>query len=334
MKKIGSRLTAAALAVMLAAGSGGCAFGGDRVTISRSMSENEVFSIGGGVCRLSVMKLLLLNNMNLHGESYGIDLLQNEDLKVQKKFEQYIKQITMDELTQIYAMAALAEEQQITLTDEQKELVRWAGEDCFRSLGEEQQQALGITQEELQEIYEKYALAELVAQALTDSVNEEVSDDEARVLELRQIYTTAEDEIRQAHEELLAEQDFSAVAANYNEADEIALTVQRGDLPQAAETAAFSMEDGEISDIIQTDDGYYIFCCDNKYDEEQTQLHKQDIIEQRRYDAVHSVYDPYVKELHSRLNKGAWEAISIRELEQYPFADFQTIYDKYMSEEH
>lgn len=332
MKKTGSRLTAAVLAVMLALGSTGCQIGGDKVTISRSMSENEVFSIGGSVCRLSVMKLLLLNNMNQHGESYGIDLLQNEDLKVQKKFEQYIKQITMDELTQVYAMAELAEEQEIALTEEQKELVQWAGEDCFRSLGEAQQQALGITQEELQEVYEKYALADQVCEVLTADVNEEVSDDEARVLELRQIYTTDEECIQKAKEELLAEQDFSTVAANYNEADEISLTVQRGDLPDAAETAAFSMEDGEISDVVQAGDGYYIFCCDNKYDEEQTQLHKQDIIEQRRYDAVHSVYDPYVKEMHSKLNKSAWDAISIRELEDYAFADFQSIYEKYMSE--
>lgn len=334
MRKIGSRLTAAMLAVTLAIGSTGCRIGGDKFTISRSMSENEVFEIGGSMCRLPVMKLLLLNNMNLHGESYGIDLLTNEDLKVQKKFEQYIKKITLDEITQVYAMAALAQSRGIGLTDEQKELVQWAGEDCYRSLSGTEQQMLGITQEELQDVYEKYALAEQTYEVLTAEVNEEVSDDEARVLKLRQIYTPDQAKIEQAQAELQAEQDFSTVAANYNEADEIALSVQRGELPEAAEQVVFSMEDGEISDVVAAGDGYYIFCCDNKYEEEQTQLHKQDIIGQRRYDAVHSVYDPFVGELHSKLNKSAWDAISIRELGNYAFADFQCIYEKYMSEDH
>ena len=108
MKRIGYRLAAAAMAAVLAIGSSGCRVGDDEVTISRGMADDEVFLIDGKVCTLPVMKLLLLNNMNLHGESYGIDLLQNENLKVQKKFEQYIKKTSMDEITRVYSMAALA----------------------------------------------------------------------------------------------------------------------------------------------------------------------------------------------------------------------------------
>ena len=101
MKKIGYRLAVAAAAVMLAIGSSGCRFGDEEVTISRGMSDDEVFMIGKNVCTLPVMKLLLMNNMNLHGESYGIDLLQNEDLKVQKKFEKYVKKTCMDEIKRV-----------------------------------------------------------------------------------------------------------------------------------------------------------------------------------------------------------------------------------------
>ena len=159
MKRIGYRLVAAAAAVVLTTGSAGCQLGGEEVMISRGMTDDEVFLIDGKSCTLSVMKLLLMNNMNLHGESYGIDLLTNEDLKVQKKFEQYVKWITMDEITQIYSMVALADQQGVTLTDEQKELAQWAGEDCYQSLTEEEVACLDISQEDVQGIYEKYALA-------------------------------------------------------------------------------------------------------------------------------------------------------------------------------
>lgn len=333
MKKIGYRLAAAAVATMLAIGSSGCRVGDEEVTISRGMADNEVFLIDGKVCTLPVMKLVLMNNMNLHGESYGIDLLQNEDLKVQKKFEQYVKKTSMDEITRVYSMVALANAQGVTLTDEQKELAQWAGEDCFKSLTDEEVSYLAITEEQVQDIYEKYALADKLYRVLVQDVNEEVSDDEARIMEVRQIYTTNEEQARKAVADLKAETEFSTVAANYNEADEIMLTLQRGMLPEEAEEIAFSMENGEISDLIETDQGYYIFYCDNKFDEEQTQIHKKDIIEQRKQEAFHSVYDSFLETINSKLNESVWTNISIREMEQYSYEDFYVIYEKYLTEE-
>lgn len=333
MKRTGYRLAAAAVAAVLAIGSTGCQVGNEEVTISREMADDEVFLIDGKTCTLPVMKLLLMNNMNLHSESYGIDLLHNEDLKVQKKFEQYVKRISMDEITRVYSMVALANSQGVTLTDEQKELAQWAGEDCFKSLTEDEIAYLNISQEEVQDIYEKYALADKLYQSLVQNVNEEVSDDEARIMEVRQIYTTDEEQARKAISDLESGTEFSTVAANYNEADEIALTLQRGMLPESAESVVFSMEDGEISDLIETDQGYYIFYCDNKFNEEQTQIHKTDIVEQRKQEAFHSTYDPFVETIQSKLNQTVWDGISIREMEQYSYADFYIMYEKYLSEE-
>lgn len=333
MKTRVCRLAAAALAVSLAVASSGCQIGGEKVTISRGMSENEVFLVSGKSCRLPVMKLLLMNNMNLYGESYGINLVKNEDLKVQKKFGQYIKKICIDEAAKVYTMDALAEEKGITLSDDQKELVQWAGEDCYKNLSEAEISALSLSQDEVIDIYGKYALADKLYAVLIADVNQEVSDDEARVMEIRQIFVREKAQAEQAYSELQQDNEFSTVAANYNEADEITLTIERGMLPEAAETVAFAMDDGTYSQPVQTDDGYYIFYCDNKYDEEQTQKHKQDIIEQRRQDAFDSEYEPFAQKITSKLNDKVWKNLSIQDLEQYSFDQFYEIYDKYFSEE-
>lgn len=333
MKTRVCRLAAAALAVSLAVASSGCQIGGEKVTISRGMSENEVFLVSGKSCRLPVMKLLLMNNMNLYGESYGINLVKNEDLKVQKKFGQYIKKICIDEAAKVYTMDALAEEKGIALSDDQKELVQWAGEDCYKNLSEAEISALSLSQDEVIDIYGKYALADKLYAVLIADVNQEVSDDEARVMEIRQIFVREKAQAEQAYSELQQDNEFSTVAANYNEADEITLTIERGMLPEAAETVAFAMDDGTYSQPVQTDDGYYIFYCDNKYDEEQTQKHKQDIIEQRRQDAFDSEYEPFAQKITSKLNDKVWKNLSIQDLEQYSFDQFYEIYDKYFSEE-
>lgn len=333
MKKIGYRLAAAAVATVLAIGSSGCQFGKEVVSISRGMSDDEVFMIGGKACILPVMKLLLINNMNLHGESYGIDLLQNEDLKVQKKFEQYVKKISMDEMTKVYSMVALANEQGITLTDEEKKLSQWAGEECFQSLTEEEVSYLEITQDDIEDIYEKFALADKLYQCLVMDVNEEVSDDEARIMEVRQIFTSDESEAKKALEELDAGEEFSSVAANHNEKGEISLKLQRGVLPKEAEDIVFSMNNEETSGLISTSEGYYIFYCDNKFQEELTLIHKQDIVEERKQEAFHRVYDSFLESVSSKLNETVWNKISIREMEKYPFSSFDKIYQKYMENE-
>jgi foldase protein PrsA len=331
MRKTGKRLAAAVLAIALAMSAAGCQIGQEEVTITRGLSGNTVFSIGGKTCTLGVMKLLLMNNMNLHGESYGIDLLTNDNLKVQKKFEQYVKSITMDEITRIYSMAALASDQGLELDEDEKEMVDWAGEDCYRSLSDEERDMLDITQDEITQVYEKYALSNLVYRTLVQDVNQEVSDDEARVMEIRQIFTVDESRAKAALAELEGEAEFSSVAANYNEADEISLTLMRGQLPEQAEQAAFAMDNGEISDIVETDEGYYIFYCENKFEEELTQEHKDDIVEQRRQTAFDSVYEPFAESLRSQLNQNAWDSISVRDMENCSFSDFYRIYDKYLS---
>ena len=332
MKKTRCRLAAAVLAAVLVMGCAGCRLGDEEVTISRGMTENEVFVIGGKSCSLPVMKLLLLNNLNLHSTSYGIDLLKNEDLKVQKKLEQYVKNICMDEITQVYCMLALAGEREVKLTEEETELTKWAGEDYFQSLTEDEAAYLGITQEQVQELYAKYALAEKLYQVLVENVNEEVSDDEARVMEIRQIFVTDEARAKQALADLEAEMEFSTVAANYNEANQIAVTLQRGMLPKEAEDVVFSMENGDTSKLVRAGDGYYIFYCDNKYDEELTEIHKTDIVAKRRTEAFREVYEPFVPQIESQLNESVWEQISIQGLEQFQSADFYKIYKKYMKE--
>lgn len=332
MKKLCCRLAAAVLIAVLTLSCVGCRLGEDEVTISRGMTENEVFVIGKKSCSVPVMKLLLLNNMNLHSVSYGINLLKNEDLKVQKKLEQYVKSISMDEITQVYCMMALAEERDVKLTDEELELTQWAGEDCFQSLTEDEVAYLGITQEQVQDLYAKYALAEKLYGLLVENVNEEVSDDEARVMEIRQIYMTDEGRANQALADLQAEVEFSTVAANYNEAEQIAVTLQRGVLPKEAEDVVFSMESGETSELVKAKDGYYLFYCDNKYDEELTEIHKSDIVAKRKAEAFREIYEPFVPTVESQLNETVWEQISIQDMEKFSSANFYEIYKKYMKE--
>ena len=333
MRKKITCFTGMMLAVAVLFSATACSFRGEEITISRKLNQSEVFSIDGQSFRVSEMKLLLLNNMNLHGESYGIDLLNNENLKVQKKLEKYLKEYCLEEATRVYSMVALAKSSDIALTDEEQQTAQWAGEDCYQSLSDAEKESLELSQSEVEDLYTNYALAQKVYEMLVKDINLEVSDDEARVMQIRLIYNTDHSKIKKAKEQLDAQVEFSSVAANDNEAEDISLTLERGMLPEEVETVAFAMEDGDISDIIESEDGYYILCCDSKFDEALTEEHKADIAHERKESAFHDVYDPFVQTLNSKLNEEVWDAISIDELRDYETANFYEIYDKYFADE-
>ena len=123
MRKKITCFTGMMLAVAVLFSATACSFRGEEITISRKLNQSEVFSIDGQSFRVSEMKLLLLNNMNLHGESYGTDLLNNENLKVQKKLEKYLKEYCLEEATRVYSMVALAKSSDIALTDEEQQTI-------------------------------------------------------------------------------------------------------------------------------------------------------------------------------------------------------------------
>ena len=309
----------------------GCKIGNKEVIVSNTLNNRQVFRIGNVSCGLKEAKVYLVNYQNIYGTAYGLDLWQHDF--GDSSLENYVKNITMQELTQVVCLDQLAKEKEMELSEEENGKTAQAAEEYFASLTEDEIAYMGVSESDIKEYYEHYALAQKVYHSLTKAVNEEVSDDEARVMEIRQIFVKDGEQAQQAYSDLQNDTEFSTVAANYNEADEISLTVERGMLPAEAEAVAFAMENGTFSEPVQTTDGYYIFYCDNKYDEEQTQQHKQDIIEQRRQDAFDAQYDPFVAQTVSKLNEKVWKNLSIQDLEQYSFAQFYEIYDKYFSEE-
>ena len=129
-----------------------------------------------------------------------------------------------------------------------------------------------------------------------------------------------------------AEAEFCWWASNYNVAKEIAVTLQRGMLPREAEDVVFSMENGETSKLVKSGEGYYIFYCDNKYDEELTEIHKSDIVAKRKAEAFQEIYEPFVPTVESQLNERVWEQISVQDMERFKSANFYEIYKKYLED--
>ena len=333
MKKQITKFVLAGLALVMMAGTTGCRLGSEDITLTGSLSSAQIFQVEKLKCNLPKMKVLLVNNLNLYGSSYGIDVWSSENKKVQSALEDYVKEISLAEMSRTYCMDSLAQSEGITLSQNDTDLAKQAAAEYYQSLTDAELDYMKVNQEDIQTIYENMALADAVYNHLTEGVNEEVSDDDARIIEAMQIVVSDGSRAKQVEEQLKSGSDFASVAANYNEASEIEISFGRGDLPEAVEKVAFDMEDGDISDSIKTEKGYYFLKCVNKYNQDLTDKNKIKIAESREKTAFSDVYDAYVKTLTTKLNEEKWKEVSIEEAKNLKTDSFFQIYEKYFQKD-
>lgn len=323
----GKKTAALFLAMLCLLGVWGCRLGETEVVFTSALSENDVFMINDEKCSLAEAKVFLTNYQNLYGTVYGVNLWEHDF--GDDSLEQYVKDLTVTQLAQIVSMDFLAKEQEISLGKEEISCVNQAAEEYFDSLSKEEIQYMGVDEAVVRKLYEQYGLANKLYAHLTKEINEEVSDDEARIMEANQIYVTSKEKAKKVSEGLKNGTDFLTLAGSYNEAPQSEITFGRGTLPEKVEEIAFGLEKDAVSKAIKTKDGYYFIKCINNYNQELTDENKQVILERRRKEAFDDVYDAYVETLSSEFNEELWNSIHVEANEKLKTKSFFETYEKY-----
>ena len=327
-KKTGARwLRVISAAVCMTLLLSGCRIGDKEIVLSKSLNNKQVFQIGGSVCELKEAKVYLANYQNLYGTAYTVDLWQHDF--GDDSLSEYVKDITLAELTSVYCMDLLAETHTVTLSGDEQKKVAAAAEEYYDSLSWKEISYMGVSEADIKEYYTHYALAQKLYHSLTDGVNEEVSDDEARVMEIMQIFVTDEQDAAAVRQKLFDGEDFATVANNYNELTAIQVTVSRDDLPEEVEEVAFRLDDNEVSQMITVENGYYFIKCLNKYNEELTEENKANIVEKRQKEAFDDVYNEFIAAQDSYLNTSLWGKLELETGGDITTNSFFEVFEKY-----
>lgn len=308
----------------------GCQIGNKDIVVSGTLSSRQVFTLDKSACSLKEAKVYLANYQNIYGTAYTIDLWQHDFGDA--SLLDYVKDITLEELTRVYTMDLLAQSQEVTLSEDETAKVAEAAKEYYASLSEDETAYMDVAETDIVEYYTHYALAQKLYHSLTNGVNEEVSDDEARVMEIMQIYVTDEERAREVEQKLAQGDDFASVANNYNELSAIQVTVSRDDLPDEVEEVAFQLDDNAVSGMIAAGNGYYFIKCLNKYNEELTEANKSNIVEKREKEAFDDVYNEFVASLSSRLNTDLWDGIELTTDGSIQTNSFFAVFEKYCGE--
>ena len=324
------------LAVMICLGTlTGCTIGNTEIVFNMNTAgQKYVFSINGDKCSKEEARLYLCNYQNIYGNAYGLNLWEYDmgEKEDADSLEKYVKDVTLSELANIMCMEQLAKQQEITLTEAELKKVSAAAEEYYESLSKKELSYIGIKKNKLEDVYKKYALAQKLYNTLTQGVDEEVSDDEARVIRVQKIFITKEETALQVQQKLESGQKFENLASAYSEGNVSAENMARGEYPQAVEDVAFHLDNEEVSDMITTEDGYYFIKCLDKFDEELTEENKKNIIVKRRKEQFDDRFLEFVESSDFELNEKAWESIKIDTSGDITTKSFFEIYDKHFTE--
>ncbi len=305
------RIFALALMLSMVITCQACTFNDKTVYFETSSGRTTVFKIGDLKCSKKEAMLYLLNEKNIYGAVDGVSLWTDEfDTGT---MGDSIKDLALEHLTRVYVLNLYANENEITLSDAELEACKDAAKEYYSSLNSSERSFTGARKKDVTAAYEKYALAAKVYKELMSSVDEEVSEDEARVMEAFVLFVKDEAKANEIQGMIDYGYTFERLAATYTELDSYQVTFGRGEHEQAIDDVVFNLDTDEVSKAIPADGGYYFFQCRNKYNEELSEANKKVIIENRRKQVLNDIVNDLEQKYFSDMNTKLWAEIDFPE---------------------
>lgn len=321
-----------------------------KVYITTGLKDDEIFKLSGEPCRLSEMLLVLMTEKNRYEADLGSEIWSYKGAEEGSNLEDEIKSKVKNQLATLKTIELLAEKEKIVLSDSEKERLNAAAAEYFNSLSQETVELLDVSEDDILSLYISFYMSDKVYEKLTSDVDVEISDEEARVIQFGYImfstgttnaagekvamteqerqaaYTKA----NEAMELLNSGSDFSTIANQYSDSQYTGGYLSRGEIHEKLEEAVFELKSGEISKIIETEDGYYIMQCVSDYIETRTAENKLRMIEEHKRQVYANVYEPFEAAQTFEFNDDVWDDIHLQTYSQVDTTELYEVYNRHI----
>lgn len=266
---------------------------------------------------------------------YGEGYWTNEDYAQDgKTMEDSTKEYIMNDIEMDYLLEAHMADYDVEITDEEQAAITAAAEQFMSDNTKEALKEMGATQEYVEKMLYYQTVEQKMREAIEAETDTNVSDEEAaqRTFSYMKIdlsgytddegnwqtYTDEELEgVKQTAQAAaaIAENDFEAAAEAYSYdirtysygSDEE--SEEEGGFSDAVIAAANEMKEGDVSDLIEGTDCYYIIRLDSEFDEEATETKRQNIINTRKDEHYTEVTDGYKEDASFEINEKEWAKV-------------------------
>ncbi len=250
--------------------------------------------------------------------------------------ETSVKNNVSDDIEEYYLLEKHMSDYKVEITDAELSAMDEAADKFMKDNSRKAIKQLGATKEYVKEMLRLSTIQTKMRDAIYAEVDTNVTDEEAAQKTISYVQvgcksTTDEDgktvdyteeekaSIKQQVEAFKdsASDDFKSAAetagytvsnASFGENDESST------LDESVIEAANKLKEGEISEVITTDDNYYVVRMDSTFDKEATETKKKSIVTDRKSDHYTEICDGYKEKSEYVLNEEEWAKVKFDKL--------------------
>ena len=302
-------------------------FNGRGVFITAGMKGDVVLSAGGVNISKTAAEIFMSDEKKVYEDiSSGETLSQTINGET---IDEYLVNTVKGRLSRIAILNSYAKKNGIVLSSLEENNIKLAASAYIQSLSQEERASTGFKDEDVAEIFRQYTIANDTIDIITSKKTIEVSADDARVISIQYICADSEEDIKEAQTKISSGEAFSDVAAEYNGTTDTATDLKRGETDETFENVAFALKSGEISDIVQANDKYYIIKCSSDNEQSKTDANLELLKAEKKEEVFNESVLPLANSIYVDLNDGYWKNASLRSTQSLS-ARFDSIYEQYM----
>ncbi len=260
-----------------------------------------------------------------------------------KTYEESVKDQIMEDLQNMYLLEDHMKDYEIEISEEEEAAVKEAATAFDEANGLEEKGKVSGSADNVERLLRLFMIRQKVGDAIRATADTEVSDEEAAQKAMKYVMfsynktdeegsstplTDEEKEDLKKEAEAFAKEaknagDFAAYAAEkgYEAKDATFDAEETMAIPMELAGAADQLEEGGVTDVVETDNGLYVAKVTSLLDREATDAEKQNIVSQRQQEKYDEAIEGWRKDAKISVVEKVWKKIDFNELSVTMYVD-------------
>ena len=245
-------------------------------------------------------------------------------------FKDYVVYTVRRFAEMIMKLKLVASDLNVFVNQKDNELLKKASEEYKNLLSNADLEFIGCTDEDIFNAFNDYHISRLVIDNLSKNASAEISISEAKVINVQYIVLSDKDLAYKTAEDVRVKgANFSYFAKTRSTDTDIEMLIKRGDENSIKFPELFYLSAGQISNVLQYRNDYYIFKCLSDYMVEETEKRRVEILRNMKNDEFKENFSRYDDKYRVVSNSSYWKEIDLALGEDSTINKFEDIYYKY-----
>ena len=259
----------------------------------------------------------------------------NSEASEGKTYEESVKDSLLKELENMLLMEEHMKEYEVVLSDEEKKVVEDAAKKFDDVNALEDKEKVSGSSDTVKRVMTLMAIQQKMQAKIQEGADTEVSDEEAAQKSMQYVMFSYQSEDEDGNSEDITDEEKKEVdkkakefAEAAKEAEDFEALAKEQELEAQKATfdsesvnptvdvvkAADKLEEGEVTDVIKTDNGCYVAKVTSLLDREATDARKDTIVNDRKKELYEDVCEEWRKKADISVDKEVWKKIDFNDL--------------------